>query len=78
MTKKIGTLRTEKGRAIQGQRDMRKTNIKMKRELAAARALLREVFDDGNLDMGDQVAKELDERIRSYLDACDTLGDKNG
>lgn len=43
-------------------------------ELAAARALLREVYEEGNLDIGDQVSKELDNRIISYLDACDTLG----
>lgn len=43
------------------------------RELDAARALLREVYEEGNLDMGDQVSKELDNRISSYIDACDTL-----
>lgn len=47
------------------------------RELLAARALLREVYEEGNLDIGDQVSKELDNRIISYLDACDTLGSGN-
>lgn len=32
--KKIGTLRVEKGRAIQGQKDMRKTNIAQKKVIA--------------------------------------------
>lgn len=43
-------------------------------ELNAARSLLREVYEEGNLDIGDQVSKELDNRIHSYLDACDKPG----
>lgn len=43
-------------------------------ELSAARALLREVYEEGNLDAGDQVSMELDNRIYSYLDACDKPG----
>lgn len=49
---------------------------KLAQELNAARALLREVYEEGNLDIGDQVSKELDNRIHSYLDACDTLEGK--
>lgn len=45
-------------------------------ELNAARALMREIYQDGNMDMGDQVSKELDARLGSYLDACDTLEGK--
>ena len=45
-------------------------------ERESARALLREVYEEGNLDIGDQVSKELDSRIHSYLDACDTLEGK--
>ena len=44
-------------------------------ELNAARALLREVHEEGNLDAGDQVSTELDNRIYSYLDACDKPGE---
>ena len=36
-------------------------------ELNAARALLREVYEEGNLGMGDEVSLELDNRIRGYL-----------
>lgn len=44
-------------------------------ELAAARALLRDAYVIGDLDIGSQSAKELGKSIRSYLDACDTLGE---
>ena len=43
-------------------------------ELNVARALLREVYEEGNLDASDQVSMELDNRIYSYLDACDKPG----
>lgn len=36
-------------------------------DLAAARALLQEVYEEGNLDVGDQVSKELDNRIAAFL-----------
>lgn len=48
-----------------------------KNELNAARALLREVLDD--CDEGDIALKFTTySRARSYLDACNTLGDGNG
>lgn len=42
-------------------------------ELNAARALLRDISNDGALDMGDTNTSALGARVRSYLDACDTL-----
>lgn len=54
----------------------------MESELNAARALLREVLgihDAATCHDHDGVfVDEFAERIRSYLDACDTLGDGNG
>lgn len=54
-------------------------------ELAAARALLREVvetadmFKRGMENLGAVTGpNEQIERIRSYLDACDTMGSGNG
>lgn len=47
------------------------------RELMAARALLREVIEKD--DAGWIVLPaDFEEKIRNYLDACDTLGDGNG
>lgn len=43
-------------------------------ELNVARALLREVSNDGALDMGDTNTAALGARVRSYLDACDKPG----
>lgn len=42
--------------------------LSTRKELAAARSLLREVVVDA------QCANYIEERIRSYLDACDTVG----
>lgn len=43
------------------------------KELAAARALLREVLNDPDRD---ELSRHLTRRIESYLDACDTLEGK--
>lgn len=45
MTAKIGTVRMERNRAIQGQKDMRKLNRELTRQLAASRALCDQHFN---------------------------------
>lgn len=45
----------------------------VRKELAAARALLREVMDEGGT-----VCLRLDDKVLNYLGACDTIGDGNG
>lgn len=47
------------------------------KELAAARALLREAADIYDIAEGNRISsgpREFTKRIRSYLDACDALG----
>ena len=46
-------------------------------ELDAARALLHEVLNHGvRVELCNNNDRMLEDRIRSYLDACDTLGGK--
>jgi hypothetical protein len=77
MSKSIGTLRAEKGRAMQGQRDMRKVNRALAKELTHARALLSDVlegFDSAMEEMrsaGEEIevgALMLGDNIRSFLE----------
>jgi len=51
------------GKAGQMQADLRAIEANYE----AALALLAEVYEEGNLDIGDQVSKELDNRIHSFL-----------
>lgn len=65
MSAKIGTVRMERDRAIQGQKDMRRTNRSIWYQLQAAHALLSdalETFDDNPRE-----DHEVADRIRTFL-----------
>lgn len=49
----------------------------LRAELAAARALLREVVDEMTAALGKDASHAL-KNSQSYLDACDTLGSGHG
>ena len=53
---KIGTLRNEKGRAVQAQKDMRRDNLSMRKDLKYARSLLAEVLKGSDLAIAEMRA----------------------
>lgn len=82
MTAKIGTVRMERDKAIQGQKDMRRTNRALRRERDAACSLLREILAkstafDSALEIdsfGDFSGVEWSDRASKFLEGVKDNG----